>query len=440
MEENKNLLKPKFKFDYSWIIIGISFLMVFTVLGFTNSVKGTYVVPVTEYLGIDRFTYSFVDSCRYIAVAVVNIFFGTLVNKFGPRKLIGAGFASVITAVLFFALSENIWLFYVGGIFLGIGFAFTTTSIVGVVVNRWCTGNNKATIMGFVLASSGLGGAVASPIVSYIIGSSGYKASYLTVAVILTVVGTLAVLLLRDKPKNSTEQGAGAKTKRRGKEWVGISFSEALKKPYFYLIILCIFFTGLLYQGTNSIWQPHLNDIGMDKGYVSLVLSISSITLAAFKILAGVFYDKFGLRFVSTLCICSGIAVMIALSLVTNTPEGMALAMFYGIFASLTSPLETVVLPIYAKDLFGEKAFNHMLGICVSANTAGSALGGIFFNFVYKSFELDNYTIPLQISAIGMLAVVLIVQYVITKAHRTQKEIEAKAEASCEAEVLEGAN
>ena len=119
---------------------------------------------------------------------------------------------------------------------------------------------------------------------------------------------------------------------------------------------------------------------------------------------------------------------------------GKVLALIYALFSSLALPLETIMLPIYANDLFGEKAFNHMLGICVSANTAGSALGGIFFNFVYKSFELDNYTIPLQISAIGMLAVVLIVQYVITKAHRTQKEIEAKAEASCEAEVLEGAN
>ena len=423
LEENKNLLKSKLKFDYSWVIVVMSFIMVFSVLGFTNSVKGTYIIPVTEHLGVDRFAYSFVDSCRYIAVAVVNIFFGSLVNKFGPRVLIGASFVAIVAANVIFATSENIWLFYLGGIFLGIGLAFSTTSMVGVLVNRWCK-KNKATVMGVVLAASGVGGATAAPIVSHIINNSGYKTSYTTVAIILSVVGILAVILLRSKPKGSSDEEVPTHKKHsRGKEWTGISLSEALRKPYFYIVILCIFFTGLLFQGTNTVWQPHLADIGISSEYVSIVLSISNIALAAFKIIVGILYDKFGLRPVATLCIVNGVAVMIALAIVDNSPMGMALAMFYGIFASLTSPLETVILPIYAKDLFGEKSFNHMLGICVSANTAGSALAGPFFNLIYDGFNLSNYQIPLTISAIGMAVVALLIQYVISKAHAIQREI-----------------
>lgn len=405
----------------------MSLLMVLTVLGFTNSVKGTYIIPVTEHLGIDRFTYSFVDSCRYIAVAVVNIFFGSLMNKFGPRKLITVGFIAVISAMLLFAFSESIWLFYLGGIFLGIGFAFTTTSMVGAVVNRWCK-DNKATVMGIVLASSGIGGAIASPIVASIIASSGYKTSYIIVAVILSVVGILAVILFRDKPKGS-DLGTEGKNHSRGKEWTGISLSEALRKPYFYIVVIAIFAIGLFYQGTNTVWQPHLADVGIDVDYVTLILSIGSIALAVFKILAGVLYDKFGLRLVVSVCIISGILVMVALALVDNSPMGMALAMFYGIFTSLTSPLETVVLPIYAKDLFGEKSFNYMLGICVSANTAGSALGGPFFNLLYKNLGLTDYKMPLIMAAVAMTAALIAMQYVITKAHKLHKEIEAKNEA-----------
>ena len=190
--------------------------------------------------------------------------------------------------------------------------------------------------MGVVLASSGAGGAAAAPIVSHIITTSGYKTSYTVVAILLSAVGILALLLFRDKPKGS-EVGAYQKKHSRGKEWTGISLSEALRKPYFYIVIICIFFSGLLFQGTNTVWQPHLADIGISAEYVSIVLSISNIALAAFKILVGVMYDKFGLRPVASLCIISGATVMVALAIVDNSPMGMALAMFYGIFASLSS-------------------------------------------------------------------------------------------------------
>ena len=67
----------------------LCFVMVFTGLGFVSSPRSLYVVPVTEALEIERSLYSFVDSLRYVATAVVNLFFGALVVRFGARRLIG---------------------------------------------------------------------------------------------------------------------------------------------------------------------------------------------------------------------------------------------------------------------------------------------------------------------------------------------------------------
>ena len=52
---------------------------------------------------------------------------------------------------------------------------------------------------------------------------------------------------------------------------------------------------------------------------------------------------------------------MIILTQITNSYVGMVLAMLYGIFASLALPLETIMLPIYAGDLFGDKSFDRVL-------------------------------------------------------------------------------
>ena len=87
----KNNLEKKRRFDYKWVVIGVSFLMVFTSLGFCSSPKGLFIDPITETLEIGRTEYSVTDTMRYVATAVLNLFFGTLIVKFGPKKLAIAG-------------------------------------------------------------------------------------------------------------------------------------------------------------------------------------------------------------------------------------------------------------------------------------------------------------------------------------------------------------
>ena len=50
-------------------------------------------------------------------------------------------------------------------------------------------------------------------------------------------------------------------------------------------------------------------------------------------------------------------------------------AIFASCCGSFALPLETVMIPIYANDLFGDKAFNSLLGIFVSLNQIGYAFG-----------------------------------------------------------------
>ena len=136
-----NELNKKRKLDYKWFVIGASFLMVMIALGFCSSPKSYFIGPITEHLGIDRSTYSINDSIRFITTAVVSLFFGTLIKKFGARKLIAAGFISLVCSSLCYALAENIWVLFLGGILLGLGLCWTTTSMVGLIVNRWAKEN-----------------------------------------------------------------------------------------------------------------------------------------------------------------------------------------------------------------------------------------------------------------------------------------------------------
>ena len=418
----------KKKLDYKWVIAGLCFVMIFTCLGFCSSTRSLFVKPITEALNMERSVYSFTDSFRFISVAVVNMFFGFLVSKFGLKRLIGAGFVSLTLAMVIYATANVFWQFYIAGILLGIGFSWTSTTMVGCVVNRWCK-ENKGTVMGAILAANGLGGAVATTLVTKIINvpseAFAYRKGYWMIAIIIACVGTIVVLFFKERPKNAPVETGDEKPKKkkRGNSWVGIEYSKAVKMPYFYMAAICIMLTGAMLQGITGASAAHLEDVGIDKAYVGLVMSVHSIFLAIFKFATGIIYDKFGLRTTVNICSISAIGVMLILAFVTPTPTGRIMAMVYGIFSSLALPLETIMLPIYAGDLFGDKSFDKVLGVFVSVNSVGYALGSVIINGCFDIF--GSYKYVFIAAACVMFALTCTLQYVMTVSKRIKKEVEA---------------
>ena len=409
--------------DYKWIIVGLCFIMVFTALGFISATKGLFVAPVTEALGIKRSSFSLGDSCRYIATAVVNMFFGYLVVRFGTKKLIGAGFLSLILSLLIYATATKVYMFCIGGVLLGIGFSWTTTTMVGSVITRWCK-ENRGTIMGIVLSANGLGGAFAMQIFTPVIynGVFGYRKAYLLMALIMLMVVILIVAFFKERPKDySAEYISSPKKKSRGQNWEGVEYSAAIRKTYFYVAAVCVFFTGMVLQAVTGVAAAHMNDSGLDAGYIATVLTINSLALAAFKFLTGFLYDRRGLRFTITACCVSAVCVMFFLTMMNNSMLGMVIAMIYAIFSALALPLETIMLPIYAGDLFGEKSFDKILGIFVSLNTAGYALGTPAINLCYDVF--GSYDAGFVAGGIIMLIVTACMQFVINVSQQEKNRI-----------------
>ena len=102
-----NLIKKKL--DYKWVILACAFTMVFVCLGFCSSNKGLYLTAITDALGLKRSLFSINDSCRFIATAVMNLFFGKLLYRYGIRKVVAFGFLTLIASTLVYAFAESIF-------------------------------------------------------------------------------------------------------------------------------------------------------------------------------------------------------------------------------------------------------------------------------------------------------------------------------------------
>lgn len=441
--------KTRKKLDYKWIIMAVSFLMVFTGLGFCSGTKSLFFKKITDIHDLSRTLFSFNDSCRYITTAVLNLFFGELVMRLGAKKLIGCGFVCLIASCLVYSFAESIWMFCLGGVLLGMGLSWCTTTVVGYVVAKWFK-EKRGTIMGIILASNGVGAAVAAQIVTPLIhekravklfdifGTSfGYQDAYILIAAILVVVCAIVMIFFKEAPKGYVETGKPAaghgKKPKRGATWEGIPYAEAVKKPYFYVALLCVFLTGISLHAVNGVAAPHLEDVGMDTSFIATAVSLHSLVLAFAKILAGISFDKFGLRV--TLFVSHAIAAVSIFMLAMVNATSYTLAASYEILVSFALPLETILLPLIAADMFGERSYARMMGLMVSVNTAGYALGGPVANFVQET--LGSYKVILVVFAVIMADILVVFQLVLRKSGKDRKIVIARLEAEKDARKAE---
>ena len=174
-----------------------------------------------------------------------------------------------------------------------------------------------------------------------------------------------------------------------------------------------------------GVAAPHLRDCGLDPAYVATVLSISSICLTLFKFLTGFIYDKCGLKITANTLLAASAVVLILLANVSNSATGRIIAMIYGILISLAMPLETIMLPIYAHDLFGEKAYFNTMGIFSASCTAGFAFGAPLMNVCYDI--LGSYNNAFYVGFGLIIFVIVLMQWVI-RCSKKERELVLEAE------------
>lgn len=415
-------MKGTRKIETKWLVAIGCFLMIFLGLGFCSSNKSLYLGAITEALTIPRSLFALQDTLRFTVTAIVNMFFGVLVQKLGTRKMVIIGFSGYVAYLAISIFAEHIVWFYVAGCLLGLGTAFCSTTMVSHLVALWFP-EKRGTVSGAIMCANGLGGAIAAQIITPLIDGSmfGYRKAYMVALAVAVTAGILVTLLVKE-PKDT--KIAVAKKKSKGKQWIGISFQEAIRKPYFYAAIICVCLTGMALQGIHGIAATHIKDVGVDSNFKSLVLSTASLVLIASKFLAGISYDKMGLRKTLLICEACGAIAFTCLAYCANTPLGKGMAMSYGVLSSLALPLETVMVSLIVADLFGEKDFSKILGLFVGANYLGYAIGGFVYNLV---FDLTgSYVTLLLITSGVMVAVAAAFQLIITAANKVHDRVMAQ--------------
>jgi len=394
-------------FPYKWVVAAVCFLVLFIGLGFCSTAKTIFIEPITKAFGFPRSVFTINDSFRYITVTVVTLFFDILVRKLGTKKLLLMGIACYIISSLIYALAGSLPLFYIAGIFLGLGVSWCSTTMISVIINRWFD-KNKGTVLGVIFASNALGSATAIYLTTPIIYSAGnpfgYRKAYLLITLFLIVLLIITAIFFKDKTVSNIAEPSKKGVKRSSGTWKGFEYKELRKMPAFYTVVISIFFITVSQIG--GVVTPHFIDIGFDPSFVTTAITVSNIALAIFKILMGVFYDKFGIRVTLNCCLISSLLAKTLLLIITPTAGGKFLTILFELLIAVGTTAETVMLPIIALALFGEVSFNKTLALLTSVCAGGHILASPILNIPYDitgSYKISFIFVSI-ISALVLIA------------------------------------
>lgn len=414
----------KSRLDYKWVILVVCFLMEFICLGFCSSNAGLFTVPITDALHIDRLTYSYWSSIRYIVQVFVALYFGTLVNRFGIKKMVFVGLCSLIGATTLRAVGTNILYFYIAGVLHGVGIIFVGGTMASTIVRQWFK-QDVGKYTGIVMSANGIGGAIAAQIVSPIINNGetfGYRKAYLLSAVITLAISVVILVFLRDTSGDGpVVAGKQKKMPKKGTLWVGIEYELVKKKPYFYIAAALIFLTGISLQSIGSITIVYMTDLGISPAFIATLSTIGSLTLTFSKLLVGATYDKWGLRVALLMCQLSALATFILKGALTNSPIGLVFAATATILSNIALPLETVMIPLMTNDLFGSASYSKVLGIFMAMNSLGLCLGSPLGELFRRI--TGDYRSCFWFFGIVLVAVIVSCQFVLQSANKQKAAI-----------------
>ena len=336
-------------------------------------------------------------------------FQGWLVDRFGPRLLIGAGtLLTGLSWVLAAGATTLTELYLTYGLVGGIGTGIVYIGVVGQMV-RWFP-DHRGFAAGTVAAGYGMGAIVTTFPISNSLASSGYSSTLLEYGIIFAIVGCLAAIGLRPAP--APQAGSSS--------LLGVETGAMLKTPVFWLMFVMMTLMSTSGLMVTSQLAAFAGDFGISKllvwgvAAVPLALTIDRFCNGLTRPFFGFVSDRLGRE--QTMFIAFGLeAIAMTLWLLTRTDPVLFVLLSGVVFFGWGEIFS--LFPSTLTDTFGAKNATRNYGCLYIAQGIGSFLGGPMAALLHQS--AGSWT-PVFVTAICVDALAAILAILVLRPMRAR--------------------
>ena len=349
------------KIHYAWVICAIGMIMMVCNMGLSSNILSVY-LPFIEQNRITGAQGSSIISIRCLSTFVGTFFVSWYYEKLSLRNgLTLATVMSGIGIVLFAFAGGNIWIYYLGAIILGIGYAFGTMFGISLLIKNWFS-SAKGTALGLCSMGTGLATILFTPFITSNTLKNGLASSCLVQAGFMFLCAVLAFVFIRTSPeeKGLAPYSNGKNTKEK-KTVENRNKVENFTIPTLIWgeMLLMMFFMG----GAGQTCSSHISIAVSTAGYTKQIAGISTTIYGVFLIVGKVSYGPLADKIGSLKATIVSILFFFAASFTTLWLNGTSLAPIYifPVLLGLGCPFFTVGCTLWAEDLSPSSSFEKTL-------------------------------------------------------------------------------
>ena len=347
--------RPEPSAGQAWRAVAVAFTAMFTTFGVAYSF-GAFLLPVSAELGAGRGATAAVFSLTTLAFFGLGGLSGPAVDRYGPKRVVLVGAASLGLGLLLMSRATQLWQAYLGhGLGVGLAVACCYVPLVAVV-GGWFE-RRRTVAVGVAVSGIGLGTLVGAPAAAALIEAVGWREAYRVLAVAGVGVLLGCAALLRAAPVAVGEVAVPLGPRLRSRPYAllygaGLLLSVALFVPFVHLPAYAES------RGSGAVAAAAL------VGLIGAASVVGRLALGALAGRAGVLRT-----YQSCFLLMAG-----SFALWLGEPSYARLVVFavllgvgYGGFVALGPPL--------VADVFGVQGLGSLLGVLYTSAALGSAVG-----------------------------------------------------------------
>ena len=360
----------------------ISLICIYGVLsGILNNTMGIFFSAIRSDLGFRAGDLSLFYMIKaFVSAAVVNRRTSRFIRKGNARKIMIVDEILGCAAFALMGTFHSLWQWYLSAVV--IGFAMSTYFVgVPIVLNNWFV-KKRGLVLGIAMSASGVIAAIASPLISSLITSIGWRSAIMIVGLVSLVAMVVPTLLwFYFAPQEAGETAYGAE------EQAADTAADSSREAVHYSIPHTVFIALLIIAMVPDMlitFASHVPTFATGIGYTlaaaSLLNSFVMIGNIGGKLISGISIDRFGV-------FRTGIAYFafsgIALVFFWIGQSAYALLAAASICFGFLYAISVNVLPMLLVDMYGPDDYQMAMSRIRRVTYIVTALASAGFPYVY---------------------------------------------------------
>ncbi len=394
------------KYHYAWAIV--AFMSVIQMAGGSiRNVFGVLIVPLQEQYGWEQGDLGAAYAIASLTAAVGSPIVGWIADRYGERKTLVIGVLLFAGGMALTGGVSELWHLYIayGVLFGG---ALTVFQLVMVTTAMTWFRRRLGLVIGILMCLNGVGPAIAAPILSVLLDSAGWQATFWIAGMGWSGVMLLSTLFFRTKPADMGLEPYGAlPSDKKSTASTDVQTTQArlaifraeVRRTHAFWNLIAIHFLGCVGHVVPLVYVVLMATLsGVETTTAAGIITAISFSSLLSRLAAPLVGDHLGGKLSMGICfLIQGLSV---LGLLWAT-EAWHYYLFGAVFG-LGLGGEMSVFPVINRQYYGEAPMGVIYGWQSLGGGAGMALGAWLGGLTFDLTE--SYTIAITLSAACSLA------------------------------------